>query len=145
MLGYGFSECPGLDLQSLGAQLPVGFSVSIGEAADFHFVTVYRFIWLSLTVPRIVSEKARGRRSSQRKPELPGSRISVVAMIRKLKSGQYRLYSSKKIPRLADAEIWEHSPLVRARRNTSAQSSIFQAGVIAIILVGTCKDETEDG
>jgi hypothetical protein len=48
-------------------------------------------------------------------------------MIRKLKSGQYRLYSRKKIPRTACAGIWERSKQRATRRLTSARSNISSA------------------
>ena len=39
-------------------------------------------------------------------------------MIRKLKTGEYRIYSLKKNPKPGSEEILEHSQRVRLRKNT---------------------------
>ena len=52
-------------------------------------------------------------------------------MIRKLKSGEYRLYSQKGTERPAGVEILERSPRVRRRRSTSAPCSSSSTVVAA--------------
>jgi hypothetical protein len=44
-------------------------------------------------------------------------------VIRKLKSGKYRLYSRKKNPKQESAETWERSRQSRRRGDTSEQFS----------------------
>ena len=45
-------------------------------------------------------------------------------MIRKLKSGEYRLYSRKKDVKTGSVATWERSPRVKKRKRTSAPCSI---------------------
>jgi hypothetical protein len=88
MFGGLFGESSRLKFEGFAAKLLEGFSVLLGEAADFHnLVSVYR-----------QSAKSWLQHRCGRKPVCPQVHL-IQPMIRKLKTGQYRLYSSKKNPK----------------------------------------------
>ena len=63
-------------------------------------------------------------------------------MIRKLASGQYQLYSRKRIPRLVNVAILGRSAAEKQPNSTNAPSSILRSNSGLLLVSARCKELT---
>jgi hypothetical protein len=64
-------------------------------------------------------------------------------MIRKLKSGEYRLYSRKKIPKPANAAIWAHSVAADKPKPTNGRCNTSKDEVKPCLVTGDKREKKQ--